>query len=914
MATTEHLDALPNMRGHPTSPGERMSGWMRGGRLILLLAALCEVLGVHGLYRDWQDSLLRHAHERLLSMDLAYQASRSLAQMTWSAERRKAPQAMENPGGDFTSLSVSLDRFDATPPVIMPVSQEAHTRGAWLQFLPLLAVRDAMARRDPSREFVLLAPGEVFHGRAGESWGDAPGAIAGMLAEIALPGLNLIPASESGALIARLRALPEFRRSVNIGERAALTLSVAGSPWLVLLQPLDKLDGQSSGFLLSYGKDGYAASLREDFIARSALLTLILAILAYLIWRARDRVRPSLAEPARTQRDVSGPPPLAAVAADAAPHRVTRLASLADCQNDHADEDARWIADGRIRLAARVFDSTSEGAIITDTENRILYVNPAFTAISGFDQEDVVGKPARVLGAPHLNASPFLDMRASLERDGHWRGEFFNRHRNGSVYPVDMSISVVRDEAGHAAHFVGIFRNISAQKKASAELERRSLHDSLTGLPNRALLQRRLEQAREDLFELGVGMALLSLELAQFDQVRDSLGHEAGDQLLRQVAARLHGAVRDGDTVARVGDSEFMLLLRVIALPSQAEDIALAILDHLAHPFHVGAQSLSLAASIGVSLYPSHGDEVETLISNANQARFQSRSRGRHGYCLFQPDRAARATERHEIGRDLRGAAERGELRVLYQPQYHTLTGHCLGVEALARWEHPVRGTIQPDVFIPIAEDLGLIGEIGTWVLGEACRQMALWLGSGIALPRVAVNVSIQQLEQGDLPAQVAEMLRSTGLEARRLELEITESMTMSQTERIVGVMRALRDMGVQLAVDDFGTGYSSLAYLKHLPLDRLKIDKSFVRDITSDSSDRTIARSIISLGHSLGMEILAEGVENEAQAALLLQESCDALQGFLFDPPLPAEELTRRWHTGDGGGPAPLLYRAVAA
>ena len=464
-----------------------------------------------------------------------------------------------------------------------------------------------------------------------------------------------------------------------------------------------------------------------------------------------------------------------------------------------------------------------------------------------------------------------------------------NRRKDGSTYVADMSVSTVRAPGGEPTHYVGVFRDVSEQKQSTEMMKRFALHDMLTGLPNRTLLHQRLDKALRDYTQTKTGAALLYLDMDRFKHINDSLGHSIGDHLLQQASGRLLGSIREGDTLARIGGDEFFILLENIFEHSQADDVANRILADITRPFQIDPLMLHMTCSIGISFFPEDGTDLESLVRKAKK-------QGRNSFRCFDPALLGKAAERLDIGNALHGVVERGELRVFYQPQNRAGDGGCEGVEALVRWFHPTRGVISPAVFIPIAEDIGLIAEIGAWVLRESCRQLAEWRADGIGIPRVAVNLSVQQLEQTNLPACVAEALGEFGLQASDLELEVTESMIMNRADKIIAILDQLSEMGVKLAVDDFGTGYSSLAYLKHLPVHRLKIDQSFVRDLTSDPDDRAIARVIIALGHNLGMDVLAEGVETEAQARFLHAENCDVLQGYLFSKPLPAEELGRQW------------------
>jgi diguanylate cyclase (GGDEF)-like protein/PAS domain S-box-containing protein len=556
----------------------------------------------------------------------------------------------------------------------------------------------------------------------------------------------------------------------------------------------------------------------------------------------------------------------------------------------HAEED--------LRLAAHVFKNTAEGVFITDPQGRILVVNDAFSSITGYQREAVLGQKPSMLSAGLDNDQTYVQMSTSLDKTDHWHGEFQNRRPTGALYVADMTISAVRDQAAKLTHFVSVFRDVSEQKQSAEMMQRFALHDMLTGLPNRALLHERLDKVLRTYACSKKRAALLFLDLDQFKHINDSLGHGVGDQILQQVTGRLLGSVRDGDTVARIGGDEFFILLESIASHQQVEEVVQRILSDMTKPYLIDPLNLHLTCSIGISFFPEDGTDTESLVRKADMAMYEAKRHGRNSFRVFEQDLLGRASERLEIGNALHGASARGEFRVFYQPQNRASDGVCEGVEALVRWMHPTLGMVSPAMFIPIAEDVGLIGEIGTWVLRESCRQLADWHKMGIDIPRVAVNLSVQQLENTDLPNIVADALLEFGLHPYELELEVTESMIMNQADKIIKILNALSDMGIKLAVDDFGTGYSSLSYLKHLPVKRLKIDQSFVRDITTDPNDKAIACAIIALGHSMEMDVLAEGVETEAQAEFLRAENCDVLQGYLFSKPLSPEEVALLWRS----------------
>ncbi len=559
-------------------------------------------------------------------------------------------------------------------------------------------------------------------------------------------------------------------------------------------------------------------------------------------------------------------------------------------QREHAQ------AREQLRLAERAFQSTAEGIIVTDVEGRILSVNPAFEEITGYRAEEVLGKNPRLLQSGRQGESFYRDMWATLTEVGHWRGEIWNRRKDGEIYPQWNTISVVRDRGGQVTHFVGIFSDISHAKSAQEKIDFLAHHDALTGLPNRSLFRERLMHALSRHRRDQAAVALLFIDLDRFKNVNDTLGHPAGDELLVQASRRMRGVIRDSDTLARIGGDELLLLLEDCVGPQDAATVARKLLGVLKAPMTVSGHELVMTASIGISLYPGDGEDADTLIQHADRAMYEAKQQGRNSFQFFTPALTAGAFERLVMESALRGAAERAELVLHYQPQLDLASGALAGVEALVRWQHPELGLLGPDRFIPLAEEIGVIDEIGTWVLGSACQQLVAWEAAGLRIPRVSVNLSVKQFEDQRKVSQLVEAVQASQLAPSRVELEVTESMLMRDPERSGSVLTSLKESGVGLAVDDFGTGYSSLAYLKRLPLDRLKIDRSFVRDIGRDKNDEAIVRAVIALAKSLGLATVAEGVEGPHQASFLRREGCDLAQGYLYTPPLPAADLAQ-WY-----------------
>jgi diguanylate cyclase (GGDEF)-like protein/PAS domain S-box-containing protein len=539
--------------------------------------------------------------------------------------------------------------------------------------------------------------------------------------------------------------------------------------------------------------------------------------------------------------------------------------------------------------AAAVFENTSEGAMITDTAKQIVAVNGAFTKITGYSQQDVLGKTSACLYVANTDERLFAEMARSLNQSGHWRGEVWQRRKNGETFPVWLSASTVSNGHGAVTHYVSLFSDITSLKESQKQLERMAHHDALTGLPNRLLFHARLQHAMERARREGGQVAILCFDLDHFKNINDSLGHPAGDRLLQAVTQRLLSSVREEDMVARFGGDEFTLLLEDLREARDAGLVAEKVLKVMAKPFDLEGQETYVSGSIGISLFPDDGRDITTLFKNADSALYQAKEHGRNNYHYYTEDLTLAAFKRLELESNLRRAVERGEFVLFYQPQVDLSDGHVVGAEALVRWRHPELGLVLPGEFIPMTESTGLIVKLGEWVLQTACAQAKAWQNAGLPSIRIAVNLSSVQVSRGDILHTVQQVIRKTGLDPRYMELEITEGLIMRQTQETIRTLHELTELGVMLAVDDFGTGYSSLNYLKRLPLHRLKIDKSFVREIPDDAEDRAITRAVIALGNSLNMMVVAEGVENEIQREFLYNNGCDEAQGYLYGAPLSA-------------------------
>jgi len=554
------------------------------------------------------------------------------------------------------------------------------------------------------------------------------------------------------------------------------------------------------------------------------------------------------------------------------------------------DLTERHHSEAQLRLAAKVFECTAEGVMITDTQRLIVAVNPAFSAITGYSPAEVIGRPPRVISSGRHGAEFYDAMAEALTRDDAWQGEVWNRRKNGEIYPEWLTINAARDSQGRLTHYVGVFTDISQVKQSEEKLDYLAHHDPLTGLPNRLLLNDRLAHCIERSQRSGEVLALLFIDLDNFKHVNDSLGHQVGDELLVAVADLVSGHLRAADTLARLGGDEFVLLIENVVDPGEVARVAEKMLDLLREPRLMAGHSLYVTASIGISLYPADGASAAELLQHADSAMYRAKKMGRNGYQFYTQDLTEQAVARLGIESRLREAVDKAQLLVHYQPQVRLPDGKLLGVEALMRWDCPGYGMVPPDLFIPVAEDCGMIQAMGEWVLREACGQLVEWQRRGVEVPCVAVNVSVKQMLHGNFAALVARVLADTGLPPAALELEITESVIADTSS--LDVIQALATLGVKLSIDDFGTGYSSLSYLKRLPIHKLKIDKAFIRDIPGDANDTAIVRAVISLADSLGLETIAEGVEQSVQIEFLLAHGCAQAQGFHFSRPVPAAAI----------------------
>ncbi|MEW6676969.1 MAG: EAL domain-containing protein [Pseudomonadota bacterium] len=549
------------------------------------------------------------------------------------------------------------------------------------------------------------------------------------------------------------------------------------------------------------------------------------------------------------------------------------------------------------RVAAVAFE-TQEGMLITDEHARILRVNSAFTEVTGYCADEAIGQTPALLKSGRHDKDFYETLWHTLKSQRSWQGEIWNRRKNGEVYPQWLTITAVCGEDGQVCHYVGTFLDISQRKQAEAQIEYMALYDPLTALPNRRLLLERLGQALVSRSRASRYGALLFIDLDNFKTLNDTQGHDMGDQLLVQVAKRLKACVREQDTVARLGGDEFIVMLEDLGEePEQAavlaEVVGEKILATLAQPYSLSHKDHHNSASIGITLFHNHDHTVEELLKRADMAMYQAKSAGRNGLHFFDPAMQAAVEARAALEAELRGALKRREFQLYYQPQVDS-QGRILGAEALVRWQHPHQGLLSPGAFIPVAESSGLILPLGQQVMEIACTQLALWQAHpATAHLSLAVNVSARQFRQGDFVERVQGALRHSGANPAGLKLEITESMMLDSLDTVIEKMQALKALGVSFSLDDFGTGYSSLAYLKRLPLDQIKIDQSFVREALHSSNDATITRTVLALGETFGLSVIAEGVETADQHRFLESHGCKAFQGYLFGRPMSIEALT---------------------
>ena len=573
--------------------------------------------------------------------------------------------------------------------------------------------------------------------------------------------------------------------------------------------------------------------------------------------------------------------------------------SITHYLSEQTDITLRKKSEEQIRLYEKMFSNANEAILISDMDNNIIAVNPAFSQITGYTDKEVIGNNPRMFVSGLNDEIARQEIWTSVKTNGKWQGEVLDRRKNGEIFTEWLSISALRDNSGKITHYIALMSDISERKAVEERMLYLARHDALTGLPNRMLFQDRLQQAIASAERQHGSVALLFLDLDRFKNVNDALGHHHGDMLLQEVARRIQLSVRSSDTVSRLGGDEYVILLLDMDDLGDIMQVANKLIEAIANPYQLETHSVHLTTSVGVSVYPQDGTDSETLIKNADTAMYQAKDAGRNCFRFFTQAMNRSIAKRIELENKLREALKKNELSLHYQPLVDLRSRQIVAAEALVRWHHPVDGLIPTAEFIRIAEETGMIAPLGEWVLGEACRQNQEWRAQGLREITMSVNLSPVQLHDRNLAETVMRALSLSGMPGNALELEITESAMMRNPEQAIAMLKKLNGLGIRFSIDDFGTGYSSLSYLKKFPVDMLKIDQSFVRDLTMDNDDAAIVKAMISMAGSLGMQVVAEGVENAEQLRFLEALDCEMIQGYYFSRPLPAGEFRELLESG---------------
>ena len=626
---------------------------------------------------------------------------------------------------------------------------------------------------------------------------------------------------------------------------------------------------------------GYRGRIVNQIILVTALFLLVSV---FMLWRIRrEERRRATAEQALQESHNR--------LEERVEERTQELVSVNKSLQHEIDERVR--AEARMRKLSRVVEQTDDTVLITNRDGFTEYVNPAFENKTGYHAKEAIGRKPNLIKSGLHDKKFYKKLWGTILAGKVFRGMFINRRKDGSLYYEEKTITPLKDDQGRVTHFVATGKDITERMEAQERLNHLAHHDALTDLPNRALLVDRLGHALAQAQRNERLVAVLFLDLDRFKTINDSLGHGIGDNLLKTVADRLRQCIRDSDSIARLGGDEFTIVLEGIKDVREVVVIAEKVLETIAQPFNVNGHELLTTASIGITLFPFDNDDIETLLQNADTAMYRAKKAGGNTYAFFTADMSKDAVQRLAMEGRLRHALERQEFTLHYQPRVDVRACRVTGAEALLRWWDPEKGDlVSPAEFIPLLEETGLIIPVGEWVLRTACRDFQAMAEAGGPSLRVSVNLSPRQFQQKDLVATVTRILEETGLDPKRLELEITESLLVDNVEAVAGTLRALHELGVHIAVDDFGTGYSSLSYLKRFPIDCLKVDRAFVRDVTDDPDDAEIVKAIIAMAHSLRMDVVAEGVETRDQLRFLRKLSCEEIQGYLFSRPLPLDEL----------------------
>lgn len=551
-------------------------------------------------------------------------------------------------------------------------------------------------------------------------------------------------------------------------------------------------------------------------------------------------------------------------------------------------------AEQELRLYATVFTNASEGMTITDASTKIIAVNPAFCQITGYCKEEIIGKTPKILNSGRQNKTFYQSMWDTLNSKGQWKGEIWNLRKDGSIFPEWLSITAINDSDNQPSHYIGVFTDITERKQNEARIHHLAHHDALTGLPNRLLLLERIQHGIQATASDSLKTAVIFIDLDRFKNINDTLGHSVGDDLLIQVAQRGLSILRETDTFCRQGGDEFVAVLTGLSCRQEAGRICGELLNALCQPYLLVGHELTVSGSAGIAVYPEDGDNATELLRKADLAMYRAKEIGRNTFCYFSAEISTTSIGELLLENDLFAALERNELLLHYQAKVNSNTGELLGAEALMRWNHKTHGLISPQIFIPLAEESGLINAMGEWAIRTVCAQLRRWIDNGIHVLPIAVNISAHQFVQQALPQLLADILAEFNLPAQLIELELTESMLMGNASRTAHTLYQLKEMGIEVSIDDFGTGYSSLSYLHQFPVHALKIDRSFISQINENGEPIRLASAIIAMAHELGLKVIAEGVETEVQARYLNEHGCDISQGFLYSKPLAAIDFAK--------------------
>jgi len=556
-------------------------------------------------------------------------------------------------------------------------------------------------------------------------------------------------------------------------------------------------------------------------------------------------------------------------------------------------------AEQKLKLAASVFEHASEGIVITLPDQTIVEVNNAFVTLTGFSREEVIGATPRILKSGMHKPEYYAEMFTTIVNTGAWQGEIWNRNKNGELYAELINISAVKNEAGEIQNFIGIFSDITTMKEHQEKLAYLVNYDPLTGLANRRYLHDRLEHAIQLAKRNDDLIAVIFIDLDNFKYVNDTLGHEVGDKLLIHITERIKGVIRESDTLARMGGDEFVLIAEKIGTEDAVASLAQKIVESISNSFYISHNKIFTGASLGISIFPSDGADIDTLMKKADMAMYQSKEQGKNRFSFFSVDLERKLKNKLGTENELRRAISSNEFVLYYQPQVDSRNDHIIGLEALIRWNHPQRGIVSPYEFIPTAEDSGLIVPIGDWVIMKSVSTLRIWQDSGINLQWLAINIADKQFKETTFVSKIQSAIDFFKVDPTKIKIELTEGIIMDKPDEAIAKLNQLRDLGVKISIDDFGTGYSSLSYLRRFPIDQFKIDRSFVKDIGDSRSDKEITSAMIAMGHALNIEIIAEGVETKEQLDFLMGRGCYFIQGYYYSKPKPEHEITAIMSSG---------------